>query len=150
LLVREYEDELARRLVIGVDNALPQDVRDAVGANVDDGAPVGPWSNGFGAMTPALDAQVSAVERAISVAASLATAYLEAGWTVELVARGCHIPGGTGRIHDARIARALALLPYVSDEVAFSPMPPRVESVLVQPRGVAAAGRPSAQTVMDA
>ena len=147
----EYEDELARRLVIGVDNALPQAVRDAVGANVDDEqGPLGPWSNGFGAMTPALDAQVSAVERAISVAASLATAYLESGWTVELVARGCHIPGGTGRIHDARIAKALALLPYVSDEVAFAPMPPRIESVLIQPRGVAAAGRPSAQTVMDA
>ena len=30
LLVREYEDELARRVAIAVDNALPQDVRDAV------------------------------------------------------------------------------------------------------------------------
>jgi uncharacterized protein (DUF58 family) len=135
LLVREYEDELARRVVIGVDNALPQPVREAV----EDGA-----------LTPAHEAQVSAVERAISVAASLAAVYLEAGWTVELVARAAHVPGGTGRMHEAKIARTLALLPYVSDEVPFTAMPKRVESVLVTPRGVTAAGRPQAQTVMDA
>jgi uncharacterized protein (DUF58 family) len=135
LLVREYEDELARRVAIAVDNALPQHVRDAVGD---------------GAITPADEAQVNAVERAIAVAASLAAAYLEAGWTVELAARGCHVAGGTGRMHEARIARALALLPYVGDEVEFAPLPKRIESVLVQPRGVAAQGRPGAQTVMDA
>jgi uncharacterized protein (DUF58 family) len=135
LLVREYEDELARRVAIGVDNALPEAVRDAVTD---------------GALTPAQAAQVSAVERAISVAASLAAAYLEAGWTVELAARGAQVAAGTGRMHEAKIARVLALLPYVSDDVAFAVMPPRIESVLVQPRGVAAAGRPSAQTVMDA
>ena len=150
LLVREYEDELARRLVIGVDNCLPDDVREAVATNAPADEPVGPWSNGFGAMTPVLEAQVTAVERAISVAAGLATAYLEAGWTVELVARACHVPAGMGRLHEARISRALALLPYVGDEVAFAPLPPRIESVLVQPRGVEAAGRPAMQTVMDA
>ncbi len=135
LLVREYEDELARRVVIGVDNALPEDVRDAVTD---------------GALTPAHEAQVSAVERAISTAYSLATSYLEVGWTVELVARGTHVSPGTGRLHEAKIARELALLPYVGDEVAFANLPPRIESVLVTPRGVAAAGRPSAQTVMEA
>lgn len=135
LLVREYEDELARRVVIGVDNALPEAVRDAVTD---------------GALTPAHEAQVTAVERAISVAASLAASYLEIGWTVELCARGCHVPAGLGRIHEAKIARALALLPYVSDEVAFPALPPHVESVLVTPRGVAAAGRPTTTTVMDA
>jgi uncharacterized protein (DUF58 family) len=134
LLVREYEDEHARKVVIGVDNALPDAVRDAVTD---------------GALTPAIEAQVAAVERAISVAASLAAVYLEAGWTVELCARGCHIPAGHGRIHEAKIARALALVPYVSDEVAFAVLPPRVESVLVVPRAVIAAGRPSASTVMD-
>ena len=36
-----------------------------------------------GAITPEVEAQVASVERAISVAASLATVYLEAGWTVE-------------------------------------------------------------------
>src|SRR3954469_15687454 len=65
LLVREYEDELARRVVIAVDNALPQEVREAV----EDGA-----------LTPAQEAQVNAVERGISMAASLAAAYLEVGW----------------------------------------------------------------------
>jgi uncharacterized protein (DUF58 family) len=135
LLVREYEDELARRVVIGVDNALPQDVRDAVTD---------------GAVTPAAEAQVAAVERAISIAASLAAAYLEVGWTVELVARGAHVLPGTGRMHEAKIARELALLPYVGDDVAFTPMPARIESVLVQPAGVPAQGRPSAQRVMEA
>jgi len=135
LLVREYEDELARRVVIGVDNALPQAVREAVTD---------------GALTPAHEAQVSAVERAISIAASLAAAYLEVGWTVELVSRGAHVPPGNGRMHEARIARELALLPYTGDDVAFTAMPQRIESVLVQPRGVPAAGRPSAQTVMEA
>ena len=135
LLVREYEDELARRVVIGVDNALPDDAREAAAD---------------GALIPAHQTQVSAVERAISVAASLASAYLEAGWTVELSCRGCHVPGGTGRMHEAKLARALALLPYVSDQTPFAPIPPRVESVLVRPRGVPAANRPSATTVMDA
>jgi len=135
LLVREYEDELARRVVIGVDNALPADVREAAAD---------------AALTPPQEAQVNAVERAISVAASLAAAYLEVGWSVELCARGCHVPAGMGRIHEARIARALALLPYVGDDVAFAPLPPRVESVLVTPRAVPAANRPVATTVMEA
>ena len=135
LLVREYEDELARRVIIGVDNALPQAVREAV----DDGA-----------LEPAAEAQVFAVERAISVAASLAAAYLEVGWTVELAARGCHLPGGVGRQHEARIARALALLPYAGDDVPFPAIPPRVESVLVIPRGVPGGGRPATTAVMDA
>ena len=103
-----------------------------------------------GALTPALEAQVSAVERAISIAASLAAVYLEVGWTVELAARGTHVPPGIGRIHEARIARALALLPYVADDVPFAVIPPRIESVLVQPRGVAAEGRPTAHTVVEA
>lgn len=134
LLVREYEDEHARKVVIGVDHALPDSVRDAVTD---------------GALTPADEAAVAAVERAISVAAGLAAAYLERGWTVELCARDCHVPAGAGRLHDAKIARALALLPYVSDAVAFAVLPPRVDSVLVIPRTVAAAGRPTASTVID-
>ena len=134
LLVREYEDELARRVVIGVDNALPEAVREAVTD---------------GALTAAQETQVSATERAISVAASLAASYLEVGWTVELCARGLHVPSGVGRSHEAKIARALALLPYVSDEVAFAPLPAKVESVLITPRSVPAANRPTATTVMD-
>jgi uncharacterized protein (DUF58 family) len=133
--VREYEDELARRVVIAVDNALPADVRDALTDS---------------ALTPAHEAQVAAVERAISVAASLAAAYLEVGWTVELVARDLHVPGGVGRMHEAKVAKALALLPYASEDTEFKPMPKRVESVLVQPRGLPMPNRPTAQTVMDA
>jgi len=134
LLVREYEDEHARRVVICVDNAVPDATRDALAD---------------AALTPAMEAQIASVERAISVAASLSAVYLEAGWTIELCARDCHIPAGTGRIHDAKIARALALLPYVSDTVAFAQLPAQLESVLVTPRAVPAAGRPSASTVMD-
>ncbi|MFN0252887.1 MAG: DUF58 domain-containing protein, partial [Kofleriaceae bacterium] len=134
LLVREYEDELARKVVIGVDNALPEKVRAAV---VD------------GALTPADEAAVTSVERAISVASSLAATYLEAGWTVELVARGLHVPAGTGRMHEAKLARSLALLAYCGDDVAFPTIPPRVESVLVTPRAVHAEGRPPANAVMD-
>ena len=135
LLVREYEDELARRVVIGVDNALPAEVRDAITD---------------GALTPLLEAQVNAVERAISIAASLGAVYLEAGWTVELVARGLHVPPGTGRLHETKIAKSLALLPYASVDEAFPPVPARVETVLVAPHGVSAPGRPPATTVMDA
>jgi uncharacterized protein (DUF58 family) len=150
LLVREYEDELARRVVIAVDNALPQEVRDAVTDSAGpESGPVGPVTRG-GALTPAHEAQVAAVERGISIAASLAATYLESGWTVELVARGLHVAPGHGRMHEARIARELALLPYAGDDVGFAALPPRIESVLVQPRGVAAQGRPTTQTVMEA
>jgi uncharacterized protein (DUF58 family) len=134
LLVREYEDEHARRVVIAVDNALPDAVREAFAD---------------GALTPGVEAHIAAVERAISVAASLAAMYLELGWTVELIARDCHVPAGTGRHHEAKIARALALLPYAPDTVRFAQLPPRVESVLVVPRAIAAAGRPITSTVMD-
>jgi uncharacterized protein (DUF58 family) len=134
LLVREYEDEHARRVAIAVDNALPDAVREAAAD---------------GAITPEVEAQVAAVERAISVAASLATVYLESGWTIELCARGTRIPPGAGKSHEARIARALALLPYASPDQAFAVLPPRVESVLVVPRAVAAGGRPKAAIVMD-
>jgi uncharacterized protein (DUF58 family) len=136
-LVREYEDEHARCIVIAVDHALPAAVRAAVAA-----AP--------GGLTPAEDAEVVAVERAISVAASLADVYLELGWTVELVARGSHVPAGSGRGHAARIARALAMLPYAGDETAFAPLPARMESMLVIPRGTLRGGRPATTAVMDA
>ncbi len=134
LMVREYEDEHARKVAIAVDNALPETVRDALAD---------------GALTPLNEMQVASVERAISVAASLAAVYLEAGWTVELCARDCHVPAGTGRLHEAKIARTLALLPYAPETAAFAKLPARVESVLVTPRAVPAPGRPTASTVMD-
>ena len=135
LLVREYEDEQARKVVIAVDNALPDALREAIAD---------------GAVTPAGEAQIAAVERAISVAASLAASYLEVGWTVELCARGEHVPAGVGRLHEARIGRALAMLPYASATVAFPHVPARVESVLVVPAGVPSDNRPTTSQVMDA
>ena len=148
LLVREYEDELARRVVLVVDNALPLAVRDAIAAGSTDEA-IGPWSEGIGSLTPADEAMVTAVERAISTAASLAATYLESGWTVELVARETHVPAGVGRMHEAKIGKALALLGYVSDALPFATIAPRVETVLIRPRGVDVIGRPSTSSVVD-
>ena len=59
------------------------------------------------------------------------------------------VPAGVGRMHEAKLMRTLALLPYVGDDVAFAHVAPRVESVLVTPRMVPASGRPAATTVMD-
>lgn len=136
LLVREYEDEHAKRIVIAVDHALPVEVREAALDQV---------------IAPAHEAQLAAVERAISLAASLAASYLGAGWTVELVARGERVPPGSGRAHEAKIARTLALLPYVGDDVAFaaSSTPARDESILVVPRALAAGGRPTTTQVIE-
>jgi uncharacterized protein (DUF58 family) len=136
LLVREYEDELSRRVVVIVDNALPAAVRQSLAT---------------GEPEPAARSADDALERTISVAASLCTVYLEAGWTVELVARGAHVPGSNGRSQQARILRELALLPAVGDDAPFTiAVGARVESVLIAPRGIAAAGRPSAGRVMEA
>lgn len=137
MLVREYEDELAQRVVIAVDTAVPDDVRAAADRR---GSPF--REDADDAVPQPARATIAAVERAISVAAGLASMYLELGWTVELAARGCRVPPGTGPAHEARISRALALLPYTSDETPFPPLPPRVESVLVIAFGVYARGRP--------
>src|SRR5690606_25266562 len=119
LLVREYEDELAREVTIAVDNALPAALREALGEQRTDAAAL---------------AGVDAFERAVSHAASLAMAYLAVGWSVALVARGAEVAAGTGRAHQARVLTALALLPAVGDEVPFTrPPTARGESVLVVP-----------------
>ena len=52
-------------------------------------------------------------------------------------------------MHEAKIGRALALLPYVSDEVAFATVPARIESVLIAPRLVPSGNRPATTQVMD-
>jgi len=128
LMVREYEDEMTRRVIVVLDNALPADVRQALASGEPDAA---------------AQAADDALERAVSLAASLASVYLEVGWSVELVARGVHVPSSAGRQHQARILRELALVPAVGDDAPFAiQVPPRVESVLVAPRGIAAGGRP--------
>jgi uncharacterized protein (DUF58 family) len=124
-MVREYEDELSRRAVVVIDNALPEPVRAAAAADA------------------AAQADLDALERAVSRAASVAAGYLDAGWTVQVIARGEEVPPGAGRPQLARVLRMLALLPTVGDDVPFERFDVRVDSVLVAPRGVAAAGRPA-------
>lgn len=122
LLVREYEDESQKRATILVDNALPLNEADEPGED---------------------DAE--ALERAISLAASLATAYIGVSYAVKLMARGTQVPFSAGQPQLTRILRALALLPTVTADVPFSgAIDPRVESVLVVPTGVdAPGGRPT-------
>jgi uncharacterized protein (DUF58 family) len=135
LLVREYEDELAREVSIAVDNALPEPTRTAV---ADD------------RIGPPHQLELDALERAISVAASLALAYLAAGWQVAITARGGAVGSGGGRGHEARILSFLALLPTVGDDVELAALPARGESVLVVPRGVEARGRPAPSSTVHA
>jgi uncharacterized protein (DUF58 family) len=135
LLVREYEDELAREVTIAVDNALPEATRVAI---ADD------------RVTPALQLELDALERAVSLAASLACAYLAVGWQVTVVARGGSVPAGASRTHEVRILKFLALLPTVGDDIELATAPTRAESVLVLPRGVEAKGRPTMAATMDA
>ncbi len=117
LMVREFEEESQRRATILVDNALPTDasrqLRDAL-------------------------------EDAISLAASLAKAYLQRGFAVRLIARGAQVPFSAGTPQLTRILQTLALLDTVTDDRGFSAhQDPRVESVLVAPRGIAARNRPT-------
>jgi uncharacterized protein (DUF58 family) len=126
LLVREFEEEAQRRATILCDNALP------AGADPD---------------------AEQALERAISLAASLASAYLAAGWAVRLVCRGIQLPFGVGPQQQIRILKTLALLPTVGPEVRFAGIiEPQGESVLVVPRGVTdVGGRPAnAGHIMEA
>ena len=126
--MREYEDEHAHEVTIVVDNSLPRASLDAIAD---------------GSIDPLTMTQQSALERAISLAASLAVSYLASGWTVSLVARGHHEPRGAGRVQEHRILRALALLPTTTQDEAFSaPISNTSECLLIVPRGVMASGRP--------
>ena len=122
LLVREYQEEAQKRATIFIDNALP-----AL-------EPRGKREPG----------QAEALERAISLAGSLASAYLATDHAVQLVARGTQVPFAVGQPQLTRILKALALLPTVTDETPFSAAAdPRTESILVVPGEVAPqAGRP--------
>lgn len=121
MLVREYEEESQKRATLLVDNALPTGP---------DGKPA--------------EKDQEALERAISLAASLATTYIGLGYAIRLVTRGPQIPFSTGQSQLTRILKTLALLPTASQETAFSGgLDQRIESILVVPQGVTAAGRPS-------
>jgi uncharacterized protein (DUF58 family) len=109
LMVREYEEEAHRRATIVVDNSLPPGVRPA-------------------------DAE--ALETAISLAASLATAYLSRQYAVRLIARGAQVPSAAGPAQLTRILTALALLETTTPDVPFSGRPEaRSETMLVTRRG---------------
>ncbi|MBK7071737.1 MAG: DUF58 domain-containing protein [Myxococcales bacterium] len=135
LLVREVHDEIERRVTIVVDNALPAAVVRALDAGErlrEDG--------------PTLDA----LERAVSLAASHAAAYLDGGWGVAVVGRGLTVPLGRGKAHLARILRELAVLPATTEAVALGAADAVGDRVLIVPAGVAAAGRPTADHVLEA
>jgi uncharacterized protein (DUF58 family) len=137
VMVREYEDEHTRRVTVVIDNALPDSCR--VTFEPGELAP------------PAVQRMLDALERAVCVASSLCASYLAAGYLVELVARGAVIPADSGRIHEARIAKAMALLPTVSAEVPFAAkISPQRDSVLVIPQGVPGTDRPAVTSVLEA
>ncbi len=134
LLVREVHDEVERRVTIVVDNAVPPPVARALaaGERLREDAPI-----------------ADALERAVSLAASHAAAYLDAGWAVALVARGAAVPLGRGRVQLARVLRELALLPATTDAEPLAVADATCDRVLIVPAGVAAAGRPAADHLLE-
>ncbi len=124
LVVREYEEEAQQRATLLLDNALPPDA--------------GPE-------------EIDGLERAISHAASLSSAYIGRGYAVRLVTRGSLTPYGEGPPQLTRILRALALLESVGADVAFAaPTDPASENVLVARRGHAGGQRPANTRVVEA
>lgn len=136
VMVREYQDEHTRRVTVLLDNALPDECR--LEREVGELPP------------PTVAGQLAAFERAVSYTLSLCTSYLAAGYAVELVARGVHVPSDSGRGQEARLARELALVPAAAAEVPLElPRAPRHESVLIAPAGVPAAPRPPTSATVE-
>ncbi len=117
LLVREYEEESQRRATLFLDNAIAD---------------------------PAPPEAADALERAISLAASLAQSYLLRQYAVRLVCRGTQVPFQAGPAQLTRVLRALALLPTVPPATPWSAAAdPRTENLLVLYRGAAGRERPA-------
>ncbi len=117
LMVREYEEEMHRRATILIDNALPPD---------------------------AADADKDALERAISLAASLCAHYIQRHYAVRLIARQTAVPAAAGPAQLSRMLKALALLPTVGPDTPFAGAPdPGAENLLVARRGHAPRQRPA-------
>jgi uncharacterized protein (DUF58 family) len=113
-MIREYEDEAARRITIFLDNALPK------GDECPD------------------ELAKDGLERAISIAASLAADFLERGYLVRVVTRGDSSPGQwlQGPHQLSRLLRALALLPAVIEETPFpTSVDAQTDPILVMRRG---------------
>jgi uncharacterized protein (DUF58 family) len=116
-LVREHEEESARRVTVFLDNALPD-----------------------GELCPDELAK-DGLERAISLAASLAADYLERGYAVRVVTRGDAVPPWLqGSSQLVRLLKTLALLPTVAPEVPF----PAVGDASAEPILVVRKGGPRA------
>ena len=74
----------------------------------------------------------------------MSKAYLQRGFAVRLITRGASVPFSAGMAQLTRILRTLALLETVTEDRGFSSAPdPRLESVLVVPRGTSPRGRPT-------
>ena len=111
-MVREHEEESTLRIALYLDNALP---------------------DGEGCFDLALR---DALERAVSLAASLAVHYLERGYAVRLVTRGSAAPWATSTAQSLALLRYLALLPTVDESVPFATAgETRREALLVARRG---------------
>jgi uncharacterized protein (DUF58 family) len=111
-MVREYEDEAARRVTIFLDNGLPDGERCA-----DELAKDG-------------------LERAVSVTASLCADFLERGYSVRLVTRGELVPWLQGPTQLMRLLRVLALLPAVPEDTPFAMKPDgHADPIVVTRRG---------------
>ena len=109
LMVRELEDESVREAAIHLDNTLP---------------------------AKPMAAEEEALERAVSMAASLAAHYIGRGFAVRVVARGEHVPPGAGPAHLTRILRALALLATAAEGTTWSGAPTaRAQNIFVGRRG---------------
>jgi uncharacterized protein (DUF58 family) len=108
-MVREYEEEAHRRVNLLLDNALP-----ATASELDE----------------------DALERAISLCASLASHYLGRGFAVRLVCRGTAVPAAAGPAQLHRVLKTLALLPTVAPDTPFAGAPEaQAENLLVARKG---------------
>jgi uncharacterized protein (DUF58 family) len=122
-MVREYEGEAVRRVVVGLDNRLP---------GGDDADTAGPEL-------------LDEMETAVELTASLARHFLERGYAVGIAARGGGVDPGAGPAQLWRLLRFLAVLRFLSAEDRVPPPVPEPDaySVLVLHRraGLAGVGR---------
>jgi uncharacterized protein (DUF58 family) len=124
LMVRELEEDAHRRATILVDNAMPE--------------------------LPS-EAERAALERTISMAASLAADYLHRSFAVRLIARGHAVPLGNGPPHLHRVLKALALLPDAPEGTPFAGAADPRSQILVVPRQGAPVPRlPAGARVVEA
>lgn len=94
LMIRENEDQTARRIAIFLDNRRRS-------------AEPGP-------------AEIEQEEQAVSHAASLAVHYIKRGYTVRLVTRTDGVGPGAGPAQLTRILRTLALLAFTVDDLPYA------------------------------